>query len=418
MNSPLNAAQIYEQINGGPGTTWLVAAQESASNLTSNLSERAQQIANLAQKIQAGWTGEAGANAANAALPLAKASIADAELLAEAGTALESQTSAFGTVQHRVVPVPPTKPELTSADVFDAVTTGNWDGYNNKVGEWQAKSQQNIDAFAGYHATSMGNGDTMPSSFTPLVDPGAPIGLAEHTATPTGGAPGGSQPNTTAGNVPGGSHPGNVSPIPQQQQAPQQKQQQPAPAGQSPSPVGQSPTDGTKAAAYNPPVAPKAPPSGGTPNPYSPPPGSNPWSPPPGFPANPGGRPGTGVPNSGGLYNGGRPGSLGGPGGTPGTPGTPGNPPGRSVGGVPTGGAPTGGAPVRGGTGPAGMAGKPGGPGGVPFGPAGAGGAQRGEEDKEHRRPDYLFGPDPDKLFGGDTEKPTPPVIGETRKPS
>ncbi|QFU94133.1 PPE domain-containing protein [Amycolatopsis sp. YIM 10] len=446
MNGPLNAAQIYEQINGGPGTNWLVAAQESATGLTSTLSERAQQIADLAAKIQAGWTGEAGANAANAALPLANASIEDASLLAKAGSALEDQTSAFGTVKNSVVPVPASKPEMTSADVVEAVTTGNWNGYNNKVGEWQAKSQQNIDAFAGYHASSMGNGDTMPSSFAPLVDPGASISLAGETAAPGGGQPngptggiGGGQPNTVGGSQShapgqGAPPPGGAGPslVPNQQSA---QNQQPAP----------SPSDSTKAAAYNPPPVTPTPTPPATTNttPYVPYSGGNNNAPfiggvvktgPGGQLGNTGGRPGSGPIGGTGRVIGGTGNIAGGPGkvaGGPGSPtGGPGNSPGRTVGtpGGPGGmtGGPGGvtggpgsstGRTVGGPGGISGAAGANGRPGSTPIGGA-APGANRGEEDKEHQRPEYLLGPDPDELFGGDREKPVPPVIGETGKPA
>ncbi|AXB46703.1 PPE domain-containing protein [Amycolatopsis albispora] len=429
MNGPLNASQIYEQINGGPGTNWLVAAQESSVSLTSNLSERAQQIANLASKIQAGWTGEAGNNAANAALPLAKASLEDASLLAKAGSALEDQTSAFGTVKNSVVPVPPNKPELTSADVFEAITTGNWNSYNDKVGDWQAKSQQNIDAFAGYHATSMGNGDTMPSSFTPLVDPGASVSLAE-AGGEKNAPPGGGQPNGPTGGVGGGQpHPiGGGQPNTGQPNGSQPNAGQPNVPAQG-TPPAPNPTDNTKAAAYNPPTTPKMPPT----TPYLPPSGpTNPGVPTPvgafntnfgpGANGQPGGtgRVGGGTGRIGpggqpGVGTGGQPGKPGAPGpvaGGPGRPAVPGNPagPGRMVGG----GMPVEGVAARGGA--AGATGRPGAPGGAPMGGA-APGANRGEEDKEHQRPDYLLGPDPDVLFGGDREKPVPPVIGETRKP-
>ncbi|MGC7093815.1 hypothetical protein ACPZ19_04030 [Amycolatopsis lurida] len=408
MNGPLNAAQIYEQVNGGSGTGRLLDAQEGAINLTATLSERAQQIANLASKIQAGWTGEAGANAANAALPVAKASLEDAALLAEAGSALENQSSSFGTVKNTVVPVPATKPEMTSADVVAAVTTGNWDGYNNKVGEWQAKSQQNIDAFAGYHASSMGNGDTMPSSFAPLVDPGASISLAGETA-----APGGGQPNGPTGGI-GGGPPNTVGGS--QSHAPGQSAPPPSGVGPSSVPNQQTPSDSTKAAAYNPPPVAPTPTPPATPNttPYAPYSGGNNNAPfiggavktgpgigPGGQPGNTGGRPGL----SGPIGGTGR--VIGGPGnvaGGPGNPtGGPGNSPGRTVGGP------------GGISGAAGVNGRPGGS--TPIGGA-APGANRGEEDKEHQRPEYLLGPDPDELFGGDREKPVPPVIGETGKPA
>jgi hypothetical protein len=44
-----------------------------------------------------------------------------------------------------------------------------------------------------------------------------------------------------------------------------------------------------------------------------------------------------------------------------------------------------------------------------------AGGRGGKDEDKEKKTPAYLQNPDPDATFGGFTEKPMPPVIGENR---
>lgn len=67
----------------------------------------------------------------------------------------------------------------------------------------------------------------------------------------------------------------------------------------------------------------------------------------------------------------------------------------------------------RGAAGAAGSAGR-GGANGMPMAPGAARG--KGEEDKEKKAPAYLQNPDPDETFGGYTEKPMPPVIGEKKK--
>ncbi|WP_326951823.1 hypothetical protein OG439_41555 [Amycolatopsis sp. NBC_01307] len=48
--------------------------------------------------------------------------------------------------------------------------------------------------------------------------------------------------------------------------------------------------------------------------------------------------------------------------------------------------------------------------------PAGGRGAK--DDDKEKKSAPYLKNPDPDETFGGFTEKPMPPVIGESRPKS
>src|SRR5207302_9507762 len=113
----------------------------------------------------------------------------------------------------------------------------------------------------------------------------------------------------------------------------------------------------------------------------------------------PGGETGTG--------SGYRPGTGTGPGYRPGTgPGTGMRGPGANTGArMPEerlpGGATRGAAGARGGN-------------GMPMG-APAGGRGGKEEDKEKKTAPYLRNPDPDETFGGFTEKPMPPVIGEHR---
>lgn len=50
---------------------------------------------------------------------------------------------------------------------------------------------------------------------------------------------------------------------------------------------------------------------------------------------------------------------------------------------------------------------------GMPMGAQGGRGGK--EEDREKKKAPYLQNPDPDETFGGFTEKPMPPVIGENR---
>ncbi|MCO1578506.1 hypothetical protein M8C13_22390 [Crossiella sp. SN42] len=130
--------------------------------------------------------------------------------------------------------------------------------------------------------------------------------------------------------------------------------------------------------------------------------------PPPGFP------PGGGTPPGGGSGRGGS-GGFGprgsggafGPGGSGGQGGIRG---GFGPGGSAGIGADAHGAAGRGGAGGAGARGAAGAPGG----PMGAGAGNRGEEDKEHRRPEYLI--ETEDIFG-DIRTVAPPVIGESGGP-
>ncbi|RZQ64248.1 PPE domain-containing protein [Amycolatopsis suaedae] len=407
-NGPLTASQIYEQVTGGPGPAKLIDAQTACAQLQMRLHDRSKQVQDLGGTIAEGWQGNAGAAAAGAATPLATAAQHDADLLVTADRAIADQTNAFEVVKSKVVPVPPNPPPITSEDVKAGLLIPDMSGYFQKLGQWNAQSQANVDAFAAYHGASTSNGQTMPTVYAPLVDPGGSISMAEKpggtdgfkggSSEPPPGGPGGgvhSGPSAPPPSVPGGSGP--------------QPHSGPPPAS---GPVPNGVSDNTRAASNIPgtdqpgnqqQVRPTPP---GTPNlPNNPNyPGMVPG--PPGYrgPGAPGGLrpggfgPGTGGP--GGLASG----RVGGPGAVPGGPG---------VGGRMTGvGGPEG---VAGRPGAAGAGGAGGRSGAMPMGGAPMAGRGEKEEDKEHQRAPYVKGEDPDELFGGDIVKPVPPTIGESK---
>lgn len=418
---PLTAAQIYNEVTGGEGTDSLSDAQRSAYNLTKRHQERMQRITALSNKTAAGWQGGASSAAVDATKPVVEASMDDAAHLARAQGTITSQMDAFGTAKNSVKPVPPEQPAPTAEDVM-GVLQGNG-GYWDKVKGYQADSQHNIDTFSSYHSASTSNGDELPAQYAQLTDPGGTISLDDGSAgkptakgfgddsgergpgigEPYRGPGGPGSPGGTDG--PGTGGPGVSGP---QQGGPHQVQ----PGTHSP-----QPDDGTRANSYTPPQAnPVLPPAAnvdfgpngrpGTNPPGSFPPGYGPFGPGTGGPGT-GGSPGTGgrppgVPGStGGGYRGGVPGGA--------------NQPGMGSGRGSGAGLPGEGMGGRGTAGTAGAAGR-GGASGMPMG-AGAGRGGKGEEDKEKKAPDYLQNPDPEETFGGDIEKPMPPVIGE-KKPT
>lgn len=414
---PLTAVQIYDQITGGKGAGSLTDAQDGASQLTSRMVERAQRISALRAKTMSGWQGPAGESAADATLPLVQAAADDAVHLKNAQTAVVAQMDAFGTVKNSVKPVAAQPPELTPGDVVRAIADKGWGSYNSKVSSWQADSQANIDAFSAYHSASSANGAQMPSQYARLGDSGAPVSLAtpKDDARPTTGKTGGTATDTGewARNpnqplVPPQRNQQDVQPSQDQTLVAQQNQQ-----NQDRQPTGQ---DGTHANNY-------------VPKPVVPPAAQD------GYQFGPTGQPGS---NLGGTaytpYGGFGPGTGGGlgPGAGPltgtgtGT-GTGANPPNgyRPGTGQPGVRGPGTGAGIGTGTrvpeermpgqagaarGAAGQRGANGMPMGAPVG--GRGGK---EEDREKKKAPYLQNPDPDETFGGFTEKPMPPVIGENR---
>ncbi|MEU0530332.1 PPE domain-containing protein [Amycolatopsis tolypomycina] len=411
---PLTAAQIYEQITGGEGTRSLADAHDSSDNLTRRMIERAERIVALRAKTMGGWQGDAGSAAADSAAPLIQAAMDDAIHLKNAQTAVEAQIGAFGTAKNSVKPVAARPPDITANDLYDTLV-GDGKSYQTKVAGWQADSQANIDAFRVYHSASSTNGMQMPAQYAQLSDSGAPITMDTGTPPPTG--------RTT------GTDPGRSTQDPRQIRqpvVPERTQYRPGtqtgqdrdgqnPTGQNQtgqdhtgqSQTGQNqvggrapgvPSDGTHANSYVPkPVMPAAStgyqfgPTGQPINSLGPG-GSGPYG-----GSESGFGPGAGV----GAYRG--TGS-----GTVNEPGARGVGPGSGSGrGLP-------GASVAGGR--PGLPGAAGGRGaaGMPMGAVGAGQGKK-DEDREKKAAAYLRNPDPDDTFGGDIEKPMPPVIGEKR---
>ncbi|GAB3479724.1 PPE domain-containing protein [Amycolatopsis cihanbeyliensis] len=431
MAGKLSAAEIYRQINGGPGPEALSVAQQSAAELKVRLQDRRDQVADLGLEVQEGWKGEAGSAAANAAAPLADASQQDSARVGVADNAVANQIESFRRAQNSVVPVSDKPPEMTATGLFDSMSIGDMGRYAAEVGQWQAESEANVQAFTAYHQASTSNGQTMPSAFAPLTDAGAPISMADGSGgAKDAGGPGGSKvtpPPVVGGSVgASGGRPGVESgggggyrppPGPEGTGGTGDRSgstpgPQRVPAAQYTGPG----TDSTTTSSWNPSstsettprqggqqFGPGGRPFGGTSTGTGPGGGGSGFGP---IGTGSGGGSGFG-PGTGGHRGGGGVGS--GPGGAGRTGGGPGA--GRFSGALPgEGGAARGGTGVPGSTGTTGRAGAA----GMPMG-AGAGRGQGGE-DKERQRPDYLKDPDPDDTFGGFDGKTTPPVIGETRK--
>jgi hypothetical protein len=412
---PLTAAQIYEQITGGKGVGSLAEAQDSAGQLTTRMIERAQRISALRAKTMSGWRGGAGDSAADATRPLVQAAADDAVHLKNAQSAVGAQMDAFGTAKNSVKPVAAQPPELGSDDVLHVITGAGWGSYNTKVAGWQADSQANIDAFSAYHSASAANGGQMPAQYAQLVDSGAPVQMTDRSA----------------GTKTGLTDTGEWARDPRQTQVPAQDRQTVRP-GQNHQVTNQERTQNQIQNQFQNQVRPPASTNSGNThaNSYVPKPvmptaqggyefgptgqplsnltgtgtgtGTN-WPGTGGFGPGTGGyQPGTG---SGSGPGSGSSGERPGQGGRPNQPGMRG--PGSSTGArLPEERFP-GANSARGANGPRGANGMPM---GAPMN--GRGGK---EEDREKKKAPYLRNPDPDETFGGFTQKPMPPVIGEHR---
>ncbi len=322
---------------------------------------------------------------------------------------------AFGTAKHSVKPVPPQPPELGIDDVRNVLAGRGWDSYSAKVAGWQADSQGNIDAFSAYHAASTDNGGRMPAQYAQLADSGAAVSMTDR-ATPGPTDTGEWARNPRDNQVPAQDRqtvrPGQdrITGQDQKQLTTQQQTNNPDQTAYRPPSYHQvqnPPSDPgtTHANSYIPkPVTPPAAQGGYV---FGPTGGSNTnWPGSGSFSGDFG--PGTGI-GTGGYYPGTEPGTGTGPGTGPNRPGT--TPPGTRTPGNASGtrlpeerlpGA----TPARGTTGSR----------GTNIAPMGTPAAGRGkDEDREKKRAPYLQNPDPDETFGGFTEKPMPPVIGEKK---
>ena len=210
--TPLSAAQIYDKITGGQGTASLSQSQDIARKLHDQLVERAQEVVTLGKEIGEGWQGPAGEAAAGAAMPLAKAAEADADNLRTAGSAIEQQTTAFGTAYNSVTPVSATKPEMTDEQVARSIFGGDTSAYDRSVAGWRADSRQNVQAFATYHQASTSNGEQLPRMYEPLADPGYPITMTSGGNMPPSGGDTGGPPSYPAGGTDAAAAPPPSSP--------------------------------------------------------------------------------------------------------------------------------------------------------------------------------------------------------------
>ncbi|MYW94773.1 MULTISPECIES: PPE domain-containing protein [Amycolatopsis] len=386
----LTAAEIYEQVTGGPGAESLGAAHSVADKLSQRLADRAARVLALRDKVSSGWQGSSGEEAANACGPLAMAAADDSAHLSIARGSVNDQMSAFQTAKNSVKRVPAQQPEMTGGDLIN-VLHGNGDTYSARLSQWHADAQHNVQVFGGYSSTSGTNSSRVPTRYSQLADTGAEISLAGDDGSrkhPVAGPGPGGSPD---GRPPGGRGSGRPGPVERGPEA----APHPAPSP-SPSPSPGPPRRPGEWPPINPPGGRLRPRRDDEDTRTESHPGPNPpVSGPPGFRPIPGGPPGTTPIDPPGRPDGGF-GPLGySPGnGTGGRGGAGAGVPGESE-------------PVRGGA--AGTAGKSGGLAGGAVGGKGA----KGEEDKERKAASYLQEEDPDGLFGGSEVKPVPPVIGE-----
>jgi hypothetical protein len=385
---PMSAHSIYQRVHEGPGPSSMYDAREAALTLSDSQQDRADQINRLAEKISAGWQGEAGAGAAGAATPLAKYAIGGSHKLVTTGNTLDEQGTGFEHVKNTVKPVPENAPE---SNFFNDLAPWETD-LDKEIKQYQADSQHNIAAYDAYDGSSLDNENRLPQDFGELTDSGSNI-----TVTPPGEKPppppperppevGGSGDGSGTG---GGTRSGSSigGPVGESRGAPE--------LGQIPQTTSSAGFQDIPRPTGFPPGTPVGSPGGPAPNQGFGPISGNLFG-----PGGPGGGPGGA---------GGRPGGGFGPGGAGAGRGGGFGPVGSGSGQGAGAGAAAGQGPGAAGRGGAGAAGGRGaGAGGMGGGMGG--GRGQGGEDEEHQRASYLQEADPEAVFGTD-QLTAPPVI-------
>ncbi|EWC58485.1 hypothetical protein UO65_6377 [Actinokineospora spheciospongiae] len=407
---------IYVAMTTGPGTETLQNGYRIADAEAKREAERADLIKRLAEKMQAGWEGEAGSAAYGGAKPIADATLLGMENLERTHVLLRMQAETFGDLSSKLEPMDASPPDT---GIWDDMTPWDTDT-EDQLNEYNQKSQKNIDVYRAYDANSQANAQDLPTDYSTLTDPGGEITV--NKPDEPGGPPPVSPPRTVSPPQVNGS--GDTTTAQQWQQQPGQPTPtyplDPPPPG--PGNQGQNGNEhqngniGTKPAQYVPTPPRQYPP--GVPRP-----GEHGVQRPINWP---GGDPSGGFGGQGGVggqgYGGGA-GSRGGAGGFGARGGFGGGAGGMGAGGA---GAAEHGPGARAGAGAGAGAGehgpgsrgfgaaadeRAGGRGGQPAGGGAGGGRGQGGEDEEHERASFLIEDDPEAVFGTD-EVTAPPVIG------
>lgn len=410
----MSAEQIYNNFKNGAGTKALESFAEVLVQLRRSYEDRAMAIKKIQERMESGWTGDAGMAAVSGAGPLVPALQESAANMDRTFMSVTNQAQAWNQTANSVEPVPPVPEKPSWWD--NAITLGGAsDNYEKSLAEHNRAAQHNVDVMKRYEAMTSANQD-FPRSYTTLSPSGVPIKIettspsavsTDVSATPevrgaASGAPAGAGAATGAAPVVGAApYPGRpgAGPIPGGGGAPVQPNvpsgsggtATPTPGYAGAAPVGVAPGQGqdTNRRNTNKPGA---------------------------------ARTGTNTGRAGSrLYGGGRgatpiAGGQGGQGGAGARIAAGDAPRGGNLGAAPraTGTGPIGGAAAalsdagRGAVGGAAARGA----GMAPMGAPGAGRGQ-GDEDKEHQRASYLQENDPDEAFIGDLGKTAPPVIGQ-----
>lgn len=408
MTMGYDAPKIVELVNSGDGPPSMFASGVDAGKMAALHNEIAGDMQALQTAMASHWEGPAAEQARAGVGPLIQASQVSGEHLTKAQQLYDGQGRSFNDLSAKVKENDPgPKPSSTFASDWMPIFTDQ----DEKIDAWNEKAKKITEGYDLYNGQSQDNSGRWPRDYGQLGLPpgGSDVSVKEVPTGPGGTGHVGSGSRVRSGGQ-GGDSGGSGSHVPVP----------PPGGGGTGAPPPSHGGDGGGGQQHPPRTPVQPPPVSGEPPQYTDPARLAPPSVrPPGFTQTPAPGPlpvGSGGDSSepfsgmlggfgpvGGFGPGG--GSEGGTGGRTGGPGQ-GNAgqAGRLTGGAPVaeGGAVKGSGPAGGTAGRGGAAGM----GGMAPGARG-----KGEEDREHQRPDYLVEADPDEYFGTD-ERTSPPVLG------
>lgn len=391
----MSGAEIYRNFQDGAGPDGLLAGAAIVNEVAAEYVEEAAAIQKLTAKMESAWVGAAGGAANRGAGPLATEHESSGSALLNAQALTTVEADMFALSKNSVMPVPPKPTAPDPWTVF--VNPVEQVVFEDHVDDYNAATKHNVAVMTDYASNASNNVQKLPLWYGTLSDDGAGIEVGSDTTIDVDESDGGATDGRRSpGSAiewrppPGDENPGSGAGSDQPSSG-QPDSNQPGtdqPASDQPNTVGGSTSPGSHTPAQSAAVLSGEP--GGAARPV---------------PAGPGGAPSVlGSPVSGGPRD-----SVGLPhGGAPGYVPRDGSQP---RGGMPREGAFRGAAPeglarsasgvVAGGRGGSAVN-------GVPIGAAGRG---RDEEDREHRRPAFLEGGDPEDLFGSEVLT-APPTLG------
>lgn len=400
----MSGAEIYRNFQDGAGPDGLLAGAAIVNEVAAEYVEEAAAIQKLTARMESAWQGAAAGAAHRGAGPLATEheSSGSALLIAQALTSLEADV--FVLSKNSVMPVPP-KP--TVPDPWTVLTNpGEQVIFEDQVDDYNAATKHNVAVMTDYASTASNNLRELPVRYGTLSDDGAGIEVGQDTTIDVDESDGDTSGRDADGPRGQGSAIEWRRPPGDENSGSAAASDQPngnhagidnKPSSERPNIPGGSTSPGSYTPAQSTPVLSGGEPAGAA-RPVTATPGSGPGGTSGllgvlGSPAGSGGpRDGVGVPR------GGAPGFVPREGSQP-------------RGGVPREGAFRSAAPEAPARSASGVLG--GGRGGSSINgvPVGAAGRGRDEEDREHRRPAFLEGGDPEDLFGSEVLT-APPTIG------